>query len=213
MIVFDIDGTLFNTLPGIFAALEDVFKKYNIGSFDRANGMKYIGPPIKKSLKEYAGLPDSIAEEATLYYREVYVKKYITKSSLYKGIPELLVYLKKEGHALSIATLKTKKQVDRLLDVTGVDKSFFDFVETALDNVNLKKSEMLTRIVNESNEAHVVMVGDTEGDYKAAEEAKTGFIGVTYGYGFKPDKTYGFPVVNNICELSIALKNMERGEK
>ena len=211
MLVFDVDGTLFDTLPGIYDALEEVFEKYSVGFFDRANGMRFIGPPIKESLKKYEGLSDTLAENATLYYREVYVEKHIAKSSLYDGVLELIADLKKEGYGISIATMKTRNQVERLLDVTTVDKQLFDFVETALDNGDNNKSEMLTKIKSESGNDFLVMIGDTEGDRKAAEEAQVKFIGVTYGYGFRPDKKYDFPVVNNVDELSAAIKGLSKG--
>ena len=76
-----------------------------------------------------------------------------------------------------------------------------------MDNGGLNKSEMLRKIKSLSGTDPVVMIGDTEGDRKAAEEAHVDFIGVTYGYGLRPDKTYGFTVVNNVEELSVAIKN------
>ena len=167
--------------------------------------MKYIGPPIKESLKKYAGLSDELAEEATKYYREIYVNKYIVKSFLYDGMLELLFDLKKEGYGISIATMKTKKQIDKLFEIVAIDKQLFDIIETALDNGKLKKSEMLKNIKNASVNHSVVMIGDTEGDRKAAEEAGVRFVGVTYGYGFLDEKTYPFYVAKNINELKTAI--------
>lgn len=200
MLVFDIDGTLFDTKPGIFSALEDVFTRFDLGTFDRAHGMRYIGPPVKQSLMTFNGLSEETSEKATAYYREVYVNKYIALSSPYDGVFQMLANLKDAGHLLSIATMKTRKQVDKLLDITGTDRNLFEFIETALENGKMSKEKMLENISSNSDYP-VVMIGDTEGDKKAACMSKNGFVGVTYGYGFDRNSCFDFPVANSVTDL------------
>ena len=184
-VVFDIDGTLIDTKNGIYFALEEVFERYNIGEFDRSDGMKYIGPPIRESLTKFCGLSEKTAIEATEYYRTVYVQKYIENSSLYDGIEELLYKLRFYKYGISIATMKTARQVERLIGSSDI-KYEFDYIETATEEGSRNKKDMLKDIAEKYGikSGDIVMVGDTEGDYIAAVDAGTRFVGVGYGYGF-----------------------------
>lgn len=198
IVVFDVDGTLFDTKQGILDALEDVCNHFGLDNFNREDGDKYIGPSIKASMMKYYGLDEERAEEATLYYRQVYVGLYIQNSKPYDGVLDVISKLKSVGYCLALATNKTICQVEKLFSVTGMDLTQFTYVKTALEEGGLTKTEMLKQIVDESGSiASVVMVGDTDGDRKAAEEAGADFIGVSYGYGFNSQESYGFVMVDS----------------
>ena len=202
IIVFDVDGTLFDTKPGIFDALEDVFEHFGLGEFNHEIGDKYIGPSIKDSMMKFHGMNETKAQEVALYYRQVYIDHYIQNSTPYDGIRELIDKLLDEGYRLAIATNKTSRQVEKLFSVTEVEKGRFFAIKTAIENGGLTKTEMLQQIVEETGESHsVVMIGDTFGDQKAAEAARVGFVGVTYGYGFDTQETYDFLTVGKIQDM------------
>lgn len=209
LIVFDVDGTLFDTKDGIYAALEDVFQQFDIGTFNRDEGLKYIGPPIRDSLVKYNGLSLEQAQKATEYYRYVYVDKYITLSKLYEGTRDLLEKLKNDGIRSSIATMKTSEQIGKLFDITDIDTDAFDCIETAQKNGNLSKREMISRIKNKcSINERIVMIGDTEGDREAADAAGVDFVGAVYGYGFTRVQRYGFPIVTSVKEILSAVNSV-----
>ena len=200
IIIFDADGTLFNTLPGIYETLKDLYKHFGLGFFDLNDGMKYIGPPIKDSLMRYNGLTEDEAEIATNYYRKVYVEQYITMSNYYEGVDDALTTLKKHGYQVGLATMKTSLQVEKLFDVTG-GRKYFDYVETAKEDGTYKKHQMIDCIRDKSKSKIIFMVGDTDHDKLAAEKAGVGFIGASYGYGFKRNEKYSFPCINSLGEL------------
>lgn len=200
IIIFDADGTLFDTLPGIYAALEDMYKHFNLGIFNSDEGMKYIGPPIKDSLMHYNGLSESAGEIATQYYRKVYVEKYIDMSDYYEDAEETLKTLKECGYQLALATMKTTVQVERLFKIVN-GRELFDYIETAHEDGTYKKYQMIESIREKSMSESIVMVGDTEHDRLAAEKVGVKFIGVSYGYGFKENERYEFPCIGSICEL------------
>lgn len=200
IIIFDADGTLFDTLAGIYAALEDLHKHFDLGIFNRNDGMKYIGPPIKDSLMRYNGLTESEAEIATDYYRKVYVEKHIDMSRYYEGAKDVIVALKEQGYQIALATMKTFVQVERLFEVTG-GRELFDYVENAREDGTYKKHQMIEHIRDSSRIESVLIIGDTEHDKLAAEMARVEFLGVTYGYGFKQRNSYDFPCKDSIEEL------------
>lgn len=184
LIVFDLDGTLFDTKRGIIAALNYVLQEYGISSIPTDQQDKYIGPPIKVSLMNYNGFSGEKSEEATNLYREVYVQRFISQSEPYPYLKETLSALRDLGFELGIATMKTQKQVDRLLDLFGLADSF-GIIKTAREDGSLSKQQMLIDIREhyKSEIVDVVMVGDTQGDYEAAKNAKCDFIAADYGYG------------------------------
>lgn len=190
VIVFDIDGTLFDTKPGIICAIDFVLKAYKSGNVCMEKQDRYIGPPIKESLIKYHGFADDEAEKAVQLYRKIYIDKYITKSEPYEGLAEVLLALKSREYILGIATMKTQRQVEKLLQIFDIG-NYFTIIKNAREDGTLSKKQMLIEIRHEylSSSEKFIMVGDTQGDYEAAKKANFQFIGVDYGYGKINDST------------------------
>lgn len=70
VILFDVDGTLIDSAPGILNTLEEVFTKMGV-DVTHVNLRRYLGPPLRKSFGEHFSDPAKI-EEATELYRESY---------------------------------------------------------------------------------------------------------------------------------------------
>ena len=70
VIVFDVDGTLFDTKPGIIKALNEVLHKHGKEYINPSDEDKWIGPPVRNSFISYAGMNDEHAEDATKKYRK-----------------------------------------------------------------------------------------------------------------------------------------------
>lgn len=183
VIIFDVDGTLFDTKPGIINALNEVLHVFKKSSICLIDEDKWVGPPVRESFKKYALMSEDQAELATKLYRQVYTEKYITNSDLYDGMGVVLKELKNKGYYLCIATMKTQNQIECLLALQNM-KCMFDMIQTAdLDGL-ITKSNMLAFIKSKfSNESKFYMVGDTDGDFEAASNVKMPFIFANYGYG------------------------------
>lgn len=184
MIVFDIDGTLVDTKKGIISALNYILHEYGSNSIPVEQQDKYIGPPIQVSLMKYNGFSDEKAVEATALYREVYVQRFISQSEPYPYLKETLSELKDLGYELGIATMKTQKQVERLLELFGL-ADFFRIIKTAREDGSLSKQQMLMDIRDnyKFKSVNMIMVGDTQGDYEAAKNTNCSFVSADYGYG------------------------------
>lgn len=182
-IIFDVDGTLFDTSDGIIQALNYVLKVYGRDEITTEDEANYIGPPIKKSLMEYQGMKENEADEATALYRKSYVEKFIKNSVWYDGAVETLEELKNRGWILGIATMKTMPQLEALLRDFHC-RDLFSVLKAAREDGSLTKTQMLKDIKKEyPNADKYIMVGDTIGDYKASKEAGYDFVAVDYGYG------------------------------
>jgi len=182
MIIFDIDGTLFDTKEGIIKTFNKVLGLVGTKTIEVNDEAKYIGPPVKSSFIKYAELSEAVANEATALYRKYYVEEYVGFSRLYDGVETCLNELLDKGYILGIATMKTYPQVKKLLDIT-IESKYFSVIKTAKEDGSLSKSQMLKEIKTEFGEGMYYMVGDTEGDYKASCDAGMNFIYASYGYG------------------------------
>lgn len=181
-IIFDIDGTIFDTKAGIINCLNDVLMSYGKPQISTEEQDKYIGPAIKDSLIKFNDFDEILAIEATVQYREKYIQKYVNDSKPYLGLECLLQNLKNKKYILCIATMKTRNQVDQLLKIFGMTE-FFDNIETARYEGGYTKFDMLESIKSKYSGSEFVFVGDTNGDYKASVKAGIPFVYANYGYG------------------------------
>ena len=94
-ILFDVDGTLIDSAPGILNTLEEVFKAMGV-DVARSDLNRYIGPPLRKSFGEHFSDPAKI-EEATERYRTSYAVKGSHEGDAYPGVVEMLGRLKAAG--------------------------------------------------------------------------------------------------------------------
>ena len=88
VILFDVDGTLIDSAPGILNTLEEVFIKMGV-DVTHVNLRRYLGPPLRKSFGEHFSDPAKI-EEATELYRESYREKGSHEGTAYPGAAEML---------------------------------------------------------------------------------------------------------------------------
>lgn len=182
VIVFDVDGTLFDTKKGIIKALNQVLQENNCSLILKVEENKYIGPSIKSSLMKWFKFNEDEAEKLVLLYRQYYVDKYIFDSKPYKNIICVLQKLYENNFILCIATMKTNKQILKLLKIFSLSK-YFSVVEAAAEDGSISKSDMLYKIKSKFHNACFYMVGDTEGDYLAAKSQDFIFLYALYGYG------------------------------
>lgn len=202
IIAFDVDGTLFNTMKGVQAALNHTLAVYKLPPVPDEDMSQYIGPPIRESFTKLLNNRD-LAEEATVLFRQVYVDKYLKLSAYYENMEHLLPKLILEKDAvLCIATLKTQRQMEILSSQFSLSDSFDTILGTTEDG-KLKKWQMLMSLKEkygmENNTFY--MIGDTMRDYEAAKEADFHFIGVSYGYGSFPDN-FEHPVADSVMEIA-----------
>ena len=98
-ILFDLDGTLTEPKEGITKSVQYALDSIGIHEPDLNNLIKFIGPPLEVSFKEYYGLNDADTKEAVKRYRERYKDVGIFENSIYDGVTDMLDALKKQGLA------------------------------------------------------------------------------------------------------------------
>lgn len=185
-ILFDLDGTLTDSEPGIINSIEHALKKYDIEMKNKADLRKFLGPPLKESFKQFCGFSEEKAEQAVEFYREYFREKGIFENNVYQGVVELLEALKAQNKRLIVATSKPEPFTYRILEHFDLMK-YFDFVAGSnMDNTRCKKDEVIAYALNScgiTDLQSVVMIGDREHDIIGANKVGIASIGVLYGYG------------------------------
>ena len=201
VLIFDIDGTLFDTKEGILRTFKGILDSRGIAhDEDSLNGV--IGPPVFDSFVNKFGMTDAHAKEATIKYRKLYVEEYIGLSRPYDDAFATLERLRSDGHYLAIATMKTRPQMDALNGIYHIYE-MVDTIETASGNGDKGKADMIKEIMNITGKCgeEVFMVGDTNGDFEAAGSNGVCFIGAVYGYGFSKEKKYPFQTIDKMEQI------------
>ena len=180
-VIFDLDGTLYDTEKVSVEALQTALSKFNISDVtdDEIRGQfGEVTDTIVRNLvpdmgeKFYMSLKEEIK-----YQEEKLIPK---KGELYEGIEDMLDELEKNGYDLSICSNGRKKYITIVLETTDIE----DYFTHIRGNVPGKsKADQLGSLLDELNTKTVVMVGDRYHDIEAAKKVGVPSIGVAYGFG------------------------------
>ena len=186
VILFDLDGTLTDSSPGIINSIVYALKKYNIRVENTDDLRKFLGPPLHESFRDFYGFDDEKSMEAVGFYREYFSNKGLLENEVYSGIREMLEDLKDNGKRLILATSKPQPFTDRIMEHFDLAKYFEFIAGSNMDGTRSKKAEVIVYALESCNitdKSNVVMVGDREHDIIGAKTVGIDSIGVEYGYG------------------------------
>ena len=189
-ILFDLDGTLTDSGPGITNSVAYALKKWNIEEKDINVLRKFVGPPLDVSFAKYYGFSKEKCVQAIQYYREYYLTKGIYENQVYDGMEELLKWLRDTGRRAIVATSKPEPSAIHVLEYFHMD-SYFDIIAGAtMDGSRVEKSDVIRYALDRAgirDLSGVVMVGDRENDIQGAKANGLDSIGVLYGYGSREE--------------------------
>ncbi|MCQ2530613.1 MAG: HAD family hydrolase [Lachnospiraceae bacterium] len=183
-VLFDLDGTLTDSAPGIINSIRYALNKLNIEVNEKTLN-NFIGPPLVKSFAKYYGMNEEESRNAVEIYREYFTDKGMFENSVYPGIEDSLKKLKDAGKRLLVCTAKPEVFAETILKHFNLD-GYFDYIGGSLmDETRTSKSEVMRYLINlcELDVKHTVMVGDRADDVNAARGAHMDCIAVFYGYG------------------------------
>ena len=123
-ILFDLDGTLTDSGPGIMNGYEYALGKMDVEIPDRAFLKRFVGPPLVVSWRETLGFSEEDTQRGIAYYKEYYADKGVYENEVYPGIKELLSDLKNSGKKLYIATTKAEPMAKVVVEHFGLAEYF-----------------------------------------------------------------------------------------
>lgn len=210
IILFDLDGTIIDSEPGIIKSVLYALRKSNITENNNSSLKSFIGPPLKDSFMKYYGMDSSMANKAIEYYREYYKGKGVYETSLYPGIADLLDRLKNDKRRLFLATCKPSVFAVETMKHYKLDDRFEMIIGGNPDGSMSTKTEIIEYIIGNAGNTDInsiVMVGDRDSDIEGAVKNGIDSIGVKYGFGVGKELEKAGPtyIVKNIGELSLLL--------
>ncbi len=189
-ILFDLDGTITDSMDGIINAIVYALGKYDKEIPDRSELQKFIGPPLMSSFKNFCGFSEEEANEALRYFREYYSNKGMFENSIYDGIIKLLMKLKSESKTIILATSKPETYARSILKHLELDQYFTYIAGATLDETRIEKSDVIAYAMKScsiTDLSLVLMVGDRKHDIMGAKDAGIDSVGVLFGYGDKKE--------------------------
>ena len=200
-VMFDLDGTLLDTLEDLADSMNEVLaaRGHPVHPIDAYR--YFVGDGMNNLIRR--ALPNEAADEgnvenAAVEMRAIYAKRWNAKSKPYDGIPEMLTALSRSSLRLCVLSNKpdgfTRLCVDTLLD-----PAHFEIVRGAVAGVPKKPEPVAAiRIAAEMGvpRDRFLYLGDTNTDMKTANGA--GMFAVGAAWGFRPESElvqYGAQVV------------------
>ena len=182
-LLFDFDGTVFDTVEGITKSIQYALRKH--GRDAELEELRcFAGPPLVDKFMEVYEVSKEEAEQLVTDFRERYVPIGVYESSPFPGIRELLEAVRAVGKKTAIATSKPQALAELLLQRAGL-RNLFDVVVGSGGGVN---NDAKWQIVNRAMELcgskpeDCVLVGDTKYDVEGAKKCGIPCIGVRWGY-------------------------------
>jgi phosphoglycolate phosphatase len=183
--LFDLDGTLSDSAPGILSSLQLAFAEVGVPWVDEATARTLLGPPFWHSLPPLVGADRLDAVVAA--YRKHYVEDgAMFHTTRYDGVLETVSALHASGIRLAVATSKPEPHSIRIVQHLGLQDYFSfvcgDTVDGRRDSKALVIAEALRRL-NEPAPERVLMIGDRSHDVLGAAAHGIRCAGVLWGYG------------------------------
>ena len=182
LMVFDLDGTLINSIRDIAAAINATRVHYGLPEVDLAVATTFVGGGAAYLVKCALGGCEADLDAALKYYRAYYAAHQLVHTELYPGVADGLAELRRNGIVLTVATNKPSSDSVAILKAFGV-LDLFAAVTGGDAGVPLKPApDVLLQFKERFKARNCWMVGDHYTDLEAGRRA--GFFRVHAGYGF-----------------------------
>ena len=187
--LFDLDGTLTDSGPGIMHAAKTALQSFGIDGLSEQELRYFVGPPLWESFGKY--LPEEQISAAIDRFREYYRVTGWLENEPYPGVRECLHALKAAGKRMYVATSKLESMARQVL--THFDlMQYFDGVcgGIADDPEAGKKVNVVRRALREAEcteYSRAILSGDREYDIYGGHAAGIQTVGVLYGYGSREE--------------------------
>jgi phosphoglycolate phosphatase len=209
LIIFDLDGTLVNSIKDITNSLNYAIEPYGIEKKTAEDVAALVGEGITKVIERVLGDEKiRFRDDVVKRFLEFYSEHIVDNTFPYPGVRETL----EELNGYKKAVISNKREALSIKVLKGLDLlRFFDLV-LGSDSVNEKKPSsvpvlhVLSTLCLSKDEA--VMVGDSDLDIAAGRGAGVRTVAVTYGYRDKAFLRDADFIIDKIEELPMIIKGL-----
>lgn len=183
MIIFDWDGTLCDSVGHIVLGVQAAAQEMGLAVPSDEAAADIIGLSLPQAMAVlFPDVPEARREVLIQGYSRNYIANEEEPPELFPGARETLQGLKARGFEVAVATGKSRRGLDRILQKLGLN-DFFDATRCADETRSKPHPLMVQEIMAERAvpAERVVMVGDTEYDLEMATNAGVASVGVSFG--------------------------------
>lgn len=208
-VIFDLDGTLMNTIEDLMDAVNFALKKFGYKERSLEEILSFVGNGVEKLVRR--SVPENCGEEAfsevLACFKEYYSEHSIVKTRPYDGICEAIENIRKKGIKTAVVTNKFQSAAQDICD--RFFGGLLDVVVGSSPERANKPDPAPVKYAMELLEASpetTVYVGDSEVDIQTARNSKLPFICVSWGFRKKEFlKSMGASVIadspRELCEI------------
>ncbi len=209
LVLFDLDGTLVDSGPGIRASIRHAAATVAIPEPTPEQLRALIGPPFPAAFRDILGVDAATGDAMMTAYREVYGAGGMFDVTVYEGIPEALDELTERGDLLAVTTSKPAVYAREIVAHVGLADAFAGGVHgAALDGSVEGKAAVVGLALAQHGAGPVTgLVGDRNHDVEGARAHGLPCLGVTWGFGGREEleAAGAAGVVDKPAEIAAAL--------
>lgn len=186
-VIFDLDGTLLNTLDDLADSTNYALSKFGYPTRTIEEVRQFVGNGVAKLIERAIpeGKNNPNFEKCLSIFKKNYAQNMYNKTAPYSGIIEMLSNLKSKGIKIAVVSNKFDLAVKELCK--KYFESFIDFSAGENEAQGIKKKpapDTVISVLNEFNFApeDAVYVGDSDVDIMTAKNSKMPCISVTWGF-------------------------------
>lgn len=186
VVLLDLDGTITDSIPGIFRCLRQALPTIGMQGIDDDELRTWLGPPLRYTLLERYGLSEQQLDEFVVAYRAEYFGGGEYEFVLFPGMAEFISDVAGSDIRLVLATAKPIESAQRVLTRAELIDCF-DFVSgTELDLMRQDKPSVIAHGVEgvglDISSVDAIMVGDRKEDVLGGRHHGFRTVGVRWGY-------------------------------
>ncbi len=191
LVVFDLDGTLVNSVYDLADAVNNVLKRNGFETHKLEEFYHFVGNGtkllVKRAMPQNAS--DKLVEKIHNEFLDEYSKHCLDKTVLYDGIESLVDELSKRNIKFAVASNKTDEFTKKIVKKLFPNHSFFE-ISGFVEGVPKKPSpEIVLNILNKANVSNdeVLYIGDSDVDVQTGHNAKLLVCGCEWGFRGKEE--------------------------
>lgn len=214
-VLFDFDGTLVHTAPGILAGFSKVLAEAGVVTVE-AIDERVIGPPLRATLQRLTGTDDPARiERLARAFTTTYDADGVQLADPYAGLHDVLAQMAKDGRRMFIVTNKRHRAATVIAERLEIAPYFTKLYSLdSLDPPAERKQMVVAHVLayHGLEADRTVMVGDSAEDAQSAAANGVPFIAATYGYGSPAAFTDVAPVatLDRLADLPAVLARLDR---
>ncbi len=185
-IIFDLDGTLLDTLADLTNATNDVLRKHGYESISQQQMKKLVGNGLYNVMRR--GLPEDsdpdFVQATYLDLLDAYQQQYMNLTKPYEGIVDVVNELYQKGYLLAVLSNKREEYTQQLIAKFFPDIRFVDVIGES-DLIPKKPDPTSAKMIADAMmlpQRSIVFVGDSNVDMITAKNANMTAVGVSWGF-------------------------------